>query len=236
MTENNIDTNNDVVNNDVINNDVINNGMDSEYEFNLDLFQSINPGDDSLERIMEIMNFMQFQALKNGFNDGIERKEDEKPFDKLLSILGSEYFENSLLNDYIHFVTHYADPHSIETIKNRMKYQCESVIKCRATSRHFRDRRAQNSNVEQKGMASSWISDQFDSIHFMIFHLHELGLRVNIDSVIDENQTEFEKMGSILKEIGKEIETKRALLHTNRWEGGVNSKFTLQVEKKVKGL
>ncbi len=140
----------------------------------------------------------------------------------------------------MHFVGHHADPKSIEYIRSRLQFSCDLVGKCGATTRHYRDRREDSTSA--KGVESNWFIDRVDSIHFMVHHLTELGLRVSMEAMEselapdDEDEDESLLVDRTLKRLGKEIESKRALFSNQRLDGATNSKFTLQInEQKESG-
>ncbi len=151
------------------------------------------------------------------------------------------YPKRTMLDDYIHFVQHHADRDTIEYIRNRLHFQCDGAAKCGATTRHYRDRRNDGS-TGAKGMELNWFIDRIDSVHFLVHHLTELGLRVSAETMQselpseDEEQDEAHLVDVALKKMGKEIESKRAKFSTERLDGATNSKFTLQInEQKESG-
>lgn len=164
------------------------------------------------------------------------RNDDNTAF---LAFLDKHYPSNVLLNDYIHFVEHHADQNSIEFIRSRLQRGCESAVDCGATARHYRDRRDEKTNGNM--IESNDLMDRIDSIHFMVHHLHELGLRVSVKmpgSVVDEDDEKYSKSELktlALKEMSDEVDAKKAHFTTERLDGVANSKFTLQINKKKSG-
>ena len=141
-----------------------------------------------------------------------------------------------MLNDYIHFVEHHADPKSIEYIRNRLHFDCHSVAKCGATTRHHRERR-DDEHRESKDEASNWFIDRVDSIHFMVYHLTEVGLRVSKEETMgneakrdDEEEDEKEFVDLALKRMDEVITAKRKAFSPQRLSGGKDSKFKLQIK------
>ncbi len=85
--------------------------------------------------------------------------------------------------------------------------------------------------------------ERLDSIHFMVHHLNELGLRVSakaMESEVvpdDEEKDEHHLTDLALKRMAEIIESKRAWFSNERLDGATNSKFTLQInEQKGSGL
>ena len=156
------------------------------------------------------------------------------------------YPKKSLLNDYIHWVLHHNDPDSVMAMRQQLHFVCESAKRCGATTRHYRDRRddVHEAAVPADDAESNWFVDKMDCIHFNVYHLHELGLRVSKETMENElepdgtKQNESESVDLALKRMSKVIQTKRAMFTTERLDGAANSKFTLQIDehKRTDGL
>ena len=222
--------------------------MDIEHIIDFNLFQVVEAGDEcggtghghcnAVERVIAALDYHQF--LVNG---PLDAKYGDDPMTAFVSFCDELYSKKTMLNDYVHFVEHHAAPQSIEYIRNRLHFQCESAKKCGATSRHFRDRR--DHDVEAEGMEVNWFIDRVDSIHFMVHHLTELGLRVpmhHIQSELalpddDEEQQHDEShlVNRTLQRMAEIIESKRATFSTERLDKTVNSKFTLQIDGQKQG-
>ena len=209
-----------------------------EHVVDFNLFQTIERGDHchgkggyckSMERVIAALDY-HFFTIINSMDD----KYGDDPKAAFISFCNELYPKSAILNDYIHFILHHADTESIEYIRNRLHFECESAQKCGATVRHYRDRRGDaNNGVE--GMESVWFIDRIDTIHFMVHHLTELGLRVSAKTLENElnlNETKEDESESVdlaLRRLGREIDAKRAEFSTERLDGAKNSKFTLQV-------
>ncbi len=215
--------------------------MATEHIVDFNVFKQIESGDQcngkhhgtckGLDRMIVTLDYHQFVV-----NEPSSTKDRNDRLTAFVAFCDELYSKRAMLNDYIHFVEHHADPQSIEYIKGRLHFDCESAEKCGATTRHYRDRREDSTGA--KGMESSWFIDRMDSIHFMVYHLTELGLRVSaktMESAVapdDDEKDEAVLVDLALKEMGKEIEAKRREFSTERLDGAANSKFTLNVEEK----
>ena len=181
-----------------------------------------------LDRVIAAMDYHQWLAV-----NPLDEKYGDDPKAAFIAFCDELYPRIAMLNDYIHFVEHHADPASIEYIKSRLQMQCQNATKCAATSRHYRDRRQD----DHSGMESNWYIDRIDTIHFMVHHLTELGLRVSaevMESVVisdDEKVNESVLFDGALKRMAEEVESKQAVFPTERLDGVVNAKFTLQINQ-----
>ena len=127
-----------------------------------------------LDRMIAALDYHQFTIVHE-----LNEKYGDDPKELFIAFCDELYPRTAMLEDYIHFVEHHADPSSIEYIKGRLHFKCESATKCGATTRHYRDRR----NDVNNGIEFVWCIDRIDSIHFMVHHLTELGLRVSADTL-----------------------------------------------------
>ena len=193
-----------------------------------------------MQRVIAALDYHQMVVVNE-----LKDKYGDDPKRAFIAFCDELYPKVAMLTDYVHFVEHHADPNSTEYIKSRLHFDCDSAAKCGATTRHFRDRRDDDKDGAN-GVVTNWFIDRMDSIHFLVHHLTELGLRVSKEtkeSVLgpdDEKQDESLSVDLALKRMGKEIEAKRAALSTQRLDGTTNSKFTIQIAEqkesgKVKG-
>ena len=145
------------------------------------------------------------------------------------------YPKGALLNDYIHWVMNHKDEQSINAIRKRLNFTCESAKQCGATTRHYRDRTQDDNGGDE--MESSWFTEQMDRVHFNIYHLHELGLRVSaevLESEVgpddDEKQDESHLFDLAIKRMAREMQGKRGVFDMERLNGSANSKFTMKID------
>tara|TARA_B100001765_G_scaffold210329_1_gene171483 strand:- start:401 stop:1135 length:735 start_codon:yes stop_codon:yes gene_type:complete len=145
------------------------------------------------------------------------------------------YSKRHLRNDYIHWVLHHRDPESVQLTRSRLQFTCDSAKHCGATTRHYRDRRGDDNGADDA--PSNWFTEKMDCIHFNVYHLNELGLRVSAETMEselapnDEKQDESHLVDLALQRMTEIIESKRALFSTERLDGATNSKFTLQIDE-----
>jgi len=182
----------------------------------------------ALDRITAALDYHHFLV-----NTPLGDKYGNDPKESFISFCRELYPKRSMLNDYIHFIDHHADPSSIEEIQNRLHFKCESAKNCGASSRHYRDRR-HFGGVEVDKLDSDWFIRRIDAVHHMVHHLKEFGLRISskveLQKVVDseEDQEDDDKLvDAALKEMSKEIAAKKKEFKTERLDGTTNSKFTL---------
>ena len=151
----------------------ISNGID------FSVFENIEVDDGkAMDRIVAILEYHQF-VMNNELNEKCDG-DLKKVF---ISFCRDIYTQKSMLDDYIAFTEHYADTKSLEEIKNRLKFHCENANKCGSTGRHYRDRRQDSHKEEDDDVDTKWFIDRVDSIHFMVHHMVQLGMRVNMSSL-----------------------------------------------------
>ena len=115
----------------------------------------------SLHRIKSLMTYHRLTAMKGAEGQAL-----------FIEFCDNMYSKQALLTDYIHFITKHSDRDSKATIVAELKCECPSVDKCARTERHLRDRgRDQAEHI-------NFYIDTFDTIHFNLFHLEHVGLRV----------------------------------------------------------
>ena len=206
------------------------------------VFQHIQSGDQcdgkhpgtckGLDRMIAALDYHQCTIV-----NPLQEKYGDDPKATFISFCDELYPKTTMLDDYVHFVEHHADPSSLEYIKGRLHLKCESATKCGATTRHYRDR----ADDHNDGIESVWCIDRIDSVHFMIHHLTELGLRVSLETkesaVVsdDEKQVDLDVVDHDLKRTVKEVDSKRAVFSNERLDGIENTKFTLQISEKMTG-
>ena len=204
-----------------------------------DVFKTIESGDHchgdhskeckAIDRVVAALDYYQFLVLAPK-----AAKYGKEPRTAFTSFCHELYPKKVMLNDYIHWVLHHKDPESIKAIRGRLHFLCESAKRCGAATRHFRNRR--DDIDEDDDVAPNWFIDKMDSIHFNVYHLTELGLRVPAEVMEsglapnDEKQDESNLVDEALRRMGREIESKRTVFSSERLDGAVNSKFTLQID------
>ena len=184
----------------------------------------------AMERIKTALGFyhnLAFSAkfMKSGWN----------PKEQFASFCEKCYPKRDLLNDYIHWVLHHNDEEEIIKIRKQLQFDCDLANQCGATTRHYRDRRADGN--ETAGDAPNWFTDKMDCIHFNVYHLHELGMRVPAEELLNGMEVDAEKYDEnqmkelALKRLTEIIESKRKVLSNGRLDGVDNTKYSLHVTK-----
>ena len=145
------------------------------------------------------------------------------------------YPKGAMLNDYIHWVMNHKDEQSMKAIRKQLNFVCDSAKNCGATTRHYRDRTQDGNGGDET--ESSWFTEQMDRVHFNIYHLHELGLRVSaevLESEVgpddDEKQDESHLFDLAMKRMAREMKEKRGIFGSERLNGSANAKFALKVD------
>ena len=151
------------------------------------------------------------------------------------------------LDDYIHFVCVHS--HHLKEITDHLEtngnlLKCNNINQCKSTQRHYRNRiddtqNENNTDNDEQEDKYNFYVEMFDTIHFYLFHLEHLGLRVlnkktmNVDNNNDPKKDDMDYLNCIDEEIvfiSKQIEAKRQKynLHFHRLETVNNSKFLIQ--------
>ncbi len=209
------------------------------------VFQEIHSGDHcdgdghaecgAMVRVTTALNYHMFLVSAS-----MASKYGSDPVMAFTSFCEELYPKRALLNDYIHWVLHHHDAESAMVLRKQLHFVCESAKRCGATTRHYRDRRGDGSGAAD-GVESNWFIDKMDCIHFNVYHLHELGLRVPADTAQSvlapdgDEQDESQSVDLALKRMAETVEAKRALFSTERLDGAANSKFTLQINEQKGG-
>eukprot|EP01084_Bolivina_argentea_P293717 505222_1 len=194
-----------------------------------DIFKSKDTkceGPDQCSYLLRIIySLKHYQTLVSSSIDEANQKR------KFVQFCVEEY--RMCLNDYIHLISvHSTD---LATIANNLQtnfgfHKCYNIDECKCTQRHRR-RRNKNDPHELDDKYNFYV-EIFDTIHFYLFHLEDLGLRIlNKPNKIDENNTKKNIVGSLhfideeIKFIQNEIQTKNKKYGLNY---NTNSKFVIQ--------
>ena len=193
------------------------------------LFETANmaKADEAVKRLIESLNF--FADLK--------LKAIQDPTAIFTEFCDRHYGEHEMLRDYVHFMDHHSSPEAVREIAARLKVQCDGVGQCGGTLRHFRDRGGGGQEVEEKVNTNFYV-DTMDSLHFYLFHLEEMGLRVPAEVVESalkeehEEQDEQSLVDAVSKRMALEIAARRKLLSVDRLDGATNTKFNISTLQK----
>eukprot|EP01084_Bolivina_argentea_P010908 20359_1 len=139
--------------------------------------------------------------------------------DKFMQFISNKY--KMCLDDYIHLICVHSDDLNQITKDLMVKYNvnpCNHIDKCQCTYRHYRDRCKKNDNyINDK---YNFYIEIFDSIHFYLFHLEDVGFRVVLNKIKIKHQIE----------ISKQIKTKQKKYEFtfSRLNHKTNTKFIIQ--------
>lgn len=148
------------------------------------------------------------------------------------------YPKRVFLNDYIHWVLHHNSVEEAKAIRSVLQYLCDSANDCGATTRHYRDRRQDANGADD---VPNEFMEKMDALHFNIYHLQELGLRIDPETLESEMKLDdHEQDESQLADVGyrcmaRAIEVKRSRFSSQRLDGLKNAKFNLQVNEQKEG-
>ena len=133
------------------------------------------------------------------------------------------YSKQSLLADYIHYITKHSDSASRSEIVSDLQCECPLVEQCARTQRHCRER------GRGKDKHSNFFIDTFDTIHFHLFHLEHVGLRDADDAKADDDAQEDEEgivvVDADTRRIADAIAKRVSKSALHRIDGTKNSKF-----------
>eukprot|EP01084_Bolivina_argentea_P176546 305484_1 len=139
----------------------------NEYKQELELNMDQSNKDKIVSRFMKIMQ---------NYDGNIENK--------------SEYYDSSLLSDFLHLLDKCSNDRQFEVIANKMGH-CD-VLKCTIAKRHYRDRKSNNFFTKQDEKQRA-ICQIYDKIHCFYYHCYDIGYRLPIKQQIsdhDENNTD----------------------------------------------
>ena len=97
-----------------------------------------------------------------------------------------EFFQNeytNLLDDYHHLIkVHGHEAHKLkEILMSNHGISCDGISHCNASSRHHRNPDISDLYDNNNDPSFMIFSETLDSLHFYIFHLYDVGLRVSHD-------------------------------------------------------
>lgn len=152
----------------------------------------------------------------------------------------------TFLNDFIHILTRHDE--EINDIYNMIMSKPE-MVKCdlsncpSAIRRHSEksDDTKENENILDKNIIF-W-RDTMDSCHCFIYHLYDLGLRINIDDIQydiksdDDDEPDFDLHFTKIRQITKEVKKKLSELGNFDFKRVESAKFNLKNnQQKEKGI
>eukprot|EP01084_Bolivina_argentea_P285951 490458_1 len=139
------------------------------------------------------------------------------------------------VDDYTHLICVHSNDLNKITSQLEAHYsvtQCNNVDQCKMLQRHYRDR-SKNEEYKTDNDEDDFYIELFDTIHFYLFHLKQLGLRISNSDESNYNDNDDDNLQFIDKEIvfirnEIEIKCKRYGSHFDRISNDVNSKFIIQ--------
>ena len=142
----------------------------------------------------------------------------------------------SLIDDTAHFISDHDK--DIQRVHREWTELCGlpkcSVSKCAQTTRHHgRQRRAQIMDSENGDELYSFYESLYDRVHLFIFHLFDIGMRVNSSSLTPSAESQDIQFAAERDHI--KIQRKKCNLSVDRIDGA-NSKFTIQITSERQGL
>ena len=183
----------------------------------------------------------------HGLRTSTTLDEEEK---KELFVEFNQNIYPSLLDDIIHFVKEHEN--DIERVHREWTEiyglpKC-TVSECVQTARHYERRRRERKrecNNNDEDAVYNFYENEMDRVHFYIFHLFDVGMRVNTKSLIlSEDEDDEKKVGSVGVTVDKLFAAKRELIKMRRTECKVPfdrfdeeyNKFTMQSGHKQQGM
>ena len=178
-----------------------------------------------------------FEAITNNSEINEEKKKS------ILVQFCSEIYV-SFLDDVSHFVQgHSNDINEIhEEWTRRYGLPKCTVTECIQTARHYRRGNSERMKTKEDDNEQNALYDfyrsEFDKVHNFVFHLYELGLRVDISKLnlneegTDEKQTEFKgaKVDKLFAAERKHIKMRRKESNVNSERmNSENNKYTMQM-------
>ena len=190
----------------------------------IELFENIGSGDycdgkeqkevekcGALQRVCAVLDYYSFLML-SPFPE-VETKSRNELFEDFMD---RYYPKRMFLNDYVHWTAQHREEESVNNLRRYLHFVCDSANQCGATTRHYSDRRGGGGDGKD-GASRHWTKEKMDSYHFNIYHLYEVGLRVEGDLSANE-----------MKDI---IKMKRSEFSSDRLDGSNNVKFTMNIKE-----
>ena len=174
-----------------------------------------------------------FAALKSP--DHIPKLSEHKVIEIFTEFMDRHYGDTNLLSDYVHILDNHFDTDSLRAIADQLQYKCGASDQCQGIRRHFRGRGVGTESVK---MATNHCVDTVDTVHFLLCHLEETGLRIPNEVLLQtddmkedddgDEDNECNLVDRVLKKLVNEIKGRRkARGHIDRLDGQSNTKFTV---------
>ena len=198
---------------------------------NLDLSIFNEPDDDDnwMKRLAVCVKYHQLLRINT---------DDENARAILREFVDATYTRSLLLKDYIARFSKHSDAESRDALcahLSALKCECSGVADCAGTTRHFRGRT--ESNEEKEGGEQGLFLDLIDTVHFNVFHLQHVGLRVPAQEPTDDadddekEQDADDLVDTEMRRIAAHIHRLRELSAFERIDNTKNSKFTIKASE-----
>ena len=212
-------------------------GSSSEYEqlpqcdgLDLTLFKEPNTheqckGDPSCGRLQRLAVVLKYHQLLVG-----SQSDTANARAILLEFVDATYSRALLLADYIDFFSAHSDAASRGALCAQLRALqcgCARVAECAGTARHFRER------AQRKEQGLCLDLDLIEALHFNVFHLEHVGLRVPALPSDDEKEDgdEDDLVDAEMRRIAAHILRLRTLFAFERIDNTQNSKFTIKAQE-----
>ena len=150
----------------------------------------------------------------------------------------SVYKINDLLDDYHHFMKDHSNylKEIIEYLTKRKSVkQCHDIKQCQYSYRHHRADFGDEKDNDKLDAALNLYCSTLDSLHFYVFHLYHIGMRVNTTDITQHNdETEIDdwffdvEFGKIKESISSRRHISISFERFNE-SSGSNSKFNINI-------
>jgi len=139
----------------------------------------------------------------------------------------SVYTAALLLDDYVHVMSKHNDMASLSAMARQIKCPCSGAAECEWTGRHFRGR--ERDKKKKNAESVHFYIELMDTLHFNIFHLKEVGLRIDVAEVKTDGDDDDEDtlVDAAMLRARDIIKRKRKEYAFDRMDGTETSKFTI---------
>ena len=210
--------------------------------FDLSIFNNIihNPCDTeshdykSCDSLARLFTSLQYYSLLN-----ITTNQQHQ--DIFQHFIAKVYSIEVLLNDYSNFIKYHSNnPQQISyhLVNEKSFKSCNDIKKCQQSSRHHRVNIDTDTKIDDNKLDPIFnlFCQTLDGLHFYIFHLYHVGMRVNNDSSNHDNNDDWDFVDSTFGKV-RELITSRQ--HTTasydrfpRAQDTKSSKFNINVNNK----
>ena len=181
------------------------------------------------ERLALLLKKHQLLIDSNRDNDEEERR-------ALLEFVDATYTRQLLLEDYIAFFSARSDDDALRSQLLALQCRCDDAATCGGMPRHFRDRK--RGKEQGDAVAANLFLDLIDTLHFNVFHLRHVGLRVDADTQQEDNEEKKDDDDLVdpeMRRVAELIYRLRSEFAFERIDNTQNTKFTLKAQEELQG-